>query len=170
MTDKKLLEDKQRRAEASRQFEDILVDEYEALFGHADCPPARYTIDPDDILDLQRLAEYLYEAGVKDAYSSYLLSIGTDGPRFALRAKIWNALPEHLQRSLETIATRGPGTQAADETRVALELSIGLNMIVEGKRVTEETFVEAAQMFRESGGSSLPPERPDSPSSPSSPA
>jgi hypothetical protein len=167
MTDKKRLEDQQRRAECSRQFEDVLIDEYEALFGHADCPPARYTIDPDDILDLQRLAEYLYEAGVKDTYSSYRISIGTDGPRFALRAKIWNALPEHLQHSLETIATRGAGTQSVDETRVALELSIGLNMIVEGKRVTEETFVEAAQVFRNSGGYSRPP---DSPSSPSSPA
>src|SRR5688572_11385030 len=100
-----------------------------------------------DITDVQRLAEYLYEAHVKTSYDSYSIRIGGDGPRISLRAKIWNGLSPDLQARLERFATKEVRTHDWDDDKDMLEreeretaalLSEALNAIIRGKTLTEE--------------------------------
>jgi hypothetical protein len=141
------LAEKQRFAEASRLFEDVLVTEHEALFGDGEHTSRSCELDATDISDVQRLAEYLYEAHVKTSYDNYNINIGGDGPRISLRAKIWNGLSPDLQARLERFATKEVRTHdwdrddkmlAREERETAALLSDALNAIIRGKTLTEE--------------------------------
>lgn len=125
----------QRRAEASRTFEDVLLEEHRALFETAEVARTPSTIEPGDIDDLQRIAEYLYEASVKDLYGEYVVSAGADGPRLALRAKIWRTLPEPLRNRLEQIATH-PSRESIADDQTARALAEALNAIIVGEHLT----------------------------------
>lgn len=143
-TSRRRLDDRRRAAEASRPLEDVLLAEYEALFESAQRTPRDPAIEPDEITDLTRIAEYLYEAHLRDRYGNYGLPITVDGPRAVLRARIWDALDPELQRRLEIIAL-GNGERPAftgahgdaqtllgtDDT--AKQLAAALNIIIRGE-------------------------------------
>jgi len=121
----------QRRAEASRTFEDILLEEHRALFERVEVPDTPWTLEAADIRDLQRIAEYFYEAAVKDQYGEYVVSAGADGPRLALRARIWKTLPDSLRARLEEIATH-PSAESVSDVQTCRELAEALNGIIRG--------------------------------------
>jgi hypothetical protein len=144
-----------RIVEASQPFENVLAQELDALDGQtpskqplanalSDYDSADYWIEADDIADLQRLAEFLYDAGVKDKYGGYNINIGTDGPRLILRAKIWNALPEDLQRRIELIATRPKIIWERDASRAAEQVARALTYLIRGKEITDEIIAQQA--------------------------
>lgn len=129
------LERQRRRVEASRPFEDILVDEYLALEPDAAIPAARYEIAPEDIVDLERIAAFLYESAVHDRYPNWQLSVSGDGPRLALRAWVWNTLSPELQHRLEQIATRtetarGESVSISVDAETRAQLSSALTSLV----------------------------------------
>jgi hypothetical protein len=123
----------QDRAEASQPFEDVLLAEHRALFPTEDVPARPYTLEADDICDLQRLAEYFYEAALKDVYGEYVVSAGADGPRLALRARIWDTLPQSLRDRLEQIATH-TSPESIEDPETSRQVAEALNAIIRGDR------------------------------------
>jgi hypothetical protein len=121
----------QTRAESSRTFEDVLLAEHRALFPTDDVPKRPYTLEGDDICDLQRLAEYFYEAALKDVYGEYVVSAGADGPRLALRARIWDTFPQSLRDRLEDIAMH-PDRESFDDKETSRQVADALNAIIRG--------------------------------------
>jgi hypothetical protein len=128
-----------KAAECAREFEDVLVEEYTALLPDARDPGTSYAIDDDEIVDLARMAEYLYEGWVKTTYSSYRLNIGADAARCALRARIWETLPASLQSQLERIVMDTHRGQIIDEPGARRELSQALNRIIAGEELAGES-------------------------------
>jgi len=121
----------QTRAESSQTFEDVLLAEHRALFPTDDVPKRPYTLEGDDICDLQRLAEYFYEAALKDVYGEYVVSAGADGPRLALRARIWDTFPQSLRDRLEDIPPH-PGRESFDDKETSRQVADALNAIIRG--------------------------------------
>jgi hypothetical protein len=125
----------QTRAESSRTFEDVLLAEHRALFPTDDVPRRPYTLVGDDICDLQRLAEYFYEAALKDVYGEWVVSAGADGPRLALRARIWDTFPQALRDRLADIATH-PDRERTDDADTSRQVAEALNAIIRGDHAT----------------------------------